>query len=123
MPIKTEEELAQAINNSEDTIEIEGDLKDKTLKIKGAGTFAWFIVILGIGIAVTVGIISGRPRGLKHWIIGVGAESVLGLPAAISAVKIAVAAGGINSLSKLRGYIITESDDNKLILQREQEDL
>lgn len=33
MSIKTEEELADAINNEEDTIEIEGDLDKKVFKI------------------------------------------------------------------------------------------
>jgi len=119
MPIRTEEELADAINNGEDTIEIEGDLKDKTLKIKATGKVAWVIAIGAIGIAVTILITTGGTGAPVSGIIGVGAVTVLGLPAAISAVAIAVAAGGVGVLNKLRSYKIIENDENKLVLKKQ----
>lgn len=36
MQVKTEEELAKAINNNESHIEVFGDLSNKTFKIKAA---------------------------------------------------------------------------------------
>lgn len=38
--VKTEKELATAIENEQDTIEIVGDLANKTVKIKATGTVA-----------------------------------------------------------------------------------
>jgi hypothetical protein len=119
MSIRTEEELADAINNGEDTIEIKGDLKDKTLKIKATGKVAWVIAIGAIGIAVTILIATGGTGAPASGIIGVGAVSVLGLPAAISAVTIALAAGEVGVLNKLRSYKIIENDGNKLVLKKQ----
>jgi hypothetical protein len=118
MRVRTEEELAKAIENGEDTIEIEGDLKEKTLKIKATGKVAWIIAIGAIGVAVTIVIATGGTGAPASGIIGVGAVSVLGLPAAISAVSIAVAAGGVGVLNKLRNYRIVKNNDNILILKK-----
>jgi hypothetical protein len=118
MRVRTEEELAEAIENGEDTIEIEGDLKEKTLKIKATGKVAWVIAIGAIGIAVTIVIITGGTGTPVSGFIGVGAVSVLGLPAAITAVSIAVAAGGVGILNKLRSYKIVENSENILILKK-----
>ncbi|WP_275897270.1 hypothetical protein [Helicobacter suis] len=41
MAIQTEEELARAIKEGRDTIEIEGDLATKTIRIKATGKVAW----------------------------------------------------------------------------------
>ena len=118
MRVRTEEELAKAIENGEDTIEIEGDLKEKTLKIKATGKVAWVVAIGAIGIAVTIVITTGGAGTPASGIIGVGAVSVLGLPAAITAVSIAVAAGGVGVLNKLRSYKIVENSENILILKK-----
>lgn len=119
MRIRTEEELADAINNGEDTIEIEGNLKDKTLRIKATGKVAWAVAIGAIGIAVTIIIASGGTGAPVSGIIGVGAISILGLPTAMSAVAIAVAAGGIGALNKLRSYKVIENTENLLILKKQ----
>ena len=50
--VKTEAELAEAIKNGDDTIEIEGDLANKTFKIKATGKIAWGIALTAVGIAV-----------------------------------------------------------------------
>ena len=119
MRVKTEEELAEAIENGEDTIEIEGDLKEKTLKIKATGKVAWVVAISAIGIAVTIVITTGGAGApASSGIIGVGTVSILGLPAAMSAVGIAVAAGGVGVLNKLRDYKVIENNDDVLILKK-----
>ena len=118
MRVKTEEELAEAIENGEDTIEIEGDLKEKTLKIKATGKVAWVVAIGAIGVAVTIVITTGGAGAPASGIIGVGAVSILGLPAAVSSVAIAVAAGGVGILNKLRDYKVIENNDDVLILKK-----
>ena len=118
MRLRTEEELAEAIENGEDTIEIEGDLKEKILKIKATGKVAWILAIGVIGVAVVIAITTGGAGAPASGIIGVGAVSVLGLPAAISAVSIAVAAGGVGVLNKLRNYKVIENNEDILILRK-----
>jgi hypothetical protein len=114
MVINNEDDLGDALNNNDDTIEIEGDLAKKVFKIKATGKAAWAIAIAAIGVAVALALPSGGTSG----IIGAGAITVLGLPAATSAVAIAVAAGGIGALNKLRRYKVIERNDNLLILKR-----
>lgn len=118
MTVTTEEELAEAINNGEDTIEIEGDLKEKTVKIKATGKVAWIIAIGAISVAVAIIFTTGGAGAPVSGFIGIGAVSVLGLPAAVSAVGIAVAAGGVGVLSQLRDYKIIENTDSKLTLKK-----
>ena len=118
MRVKTEEELAKAIKNGEDTIEIEGNLRKTVLKIKATGKVAWLIAIAAIGIAVGIFIATGGTGAPASSFIGGGAISVLGLPAAISAVSIAIAAGSVGVLNKLRDYKIIENNDDVLILKK-----
>lgn len=118
MSITSEEELGETLKGKPDQIEIEGDLKKKVLRIKATGKVAWAVAIAAIGIAVTVLISTGGTGAPVSGIVGAGAVSVLGLPAAISAVSIAVAAGGVGALNTLRGYKITENKGNKLVLSK-----
>ena len=110
MVINNEDDLGDALNKNDDTIEIEGDLAKKVFKIKATGKAAWIIAIAAIGVAVGLAV----PTGGTNGIIGAGAITVLGLPAATSA----VAAGGIGALNKLRRYKVIERNDNLLILKR-----
>jgi hypothetical protein len=126
MSTRTEEELADAINNGDDTIEIEGDLKNKIIKIKATGQVAWVIAIGAIGAAV-LAIVVIPPIPIPPVIAAKGvmaasaapvAVGVLGLPATIAAVTIAIASGGIGVLNKLRDYDIIEKNDSKLVLKK-----
>ena len=118
MAIKDEKELGEALKNEQDTIEIEGDLKKKVLKIKATGKVAWVVAIGAIGVAVVVAVSSGGAAAPVSGVVGIGAVSVLGLSAATSAVAIAVAAGGVGALNSLRRYKIAHQDGNKLVLSR-----
>ena len=118
MVITNEEELGETLKEEPDTIEIEGDLKNKVLRIKATGKVSWAIAIAAIGIAVTILISTGGTGAPVSGLVGAGAVSVLGLPAAVSAVSIAVAAGGVGALNTLRKYEIIENSGNKLILSR-----
>jgi len=121
MTVKTEEELAEALNNDEDTIEIEGDLRNKTLKIKATGKVAWIIAIGAVGVATASIILapaSGGTTTLVSAIAAPAAVSIWGTGVTISAISIAVAAGGIGVLNKLRQYKIIENTDNRLVLKK-----
>ena len=43
--VKDEKELAQAIKNNVDYIEVEGGIKDFFIKVKGTGKIAWTLCI------------------------------------------------------------------------------
>jgi len=118
MTINNEADLGEALKNEQDTIEIEGHLISKVLKIKATGKVSWAIAIAAIGIAVAVLIASGGTGAPASGIIGGGAVAVLGLTTAISAVSIAVAAGGVGALNSLRSYEIAEQRNGKLVLKR-----
>jgi len=118
MAITNEEELGETLKDEPDSIEIEGDLKKKVLRIKATGKVAWAIAIAAIGIAVTILISTGGTGAPVSGLVGAGAVSVLGLPAAVSAVSIAVAAGGVGALNTLRKYEIIENSADKLVLSR-----
>lgn len=118
MAISNEEELGEALKREQDTIEIEGDLKKKVLRIKATGKVSWAVALAAIGIAVTILLSTGGTGAPVSGLVGAGAVSVLGLPAAISAVSIAVAAGGVGALNTLRKYEIIEDTGNRLVMSR-----
>lgn len=126
MQVKTEEELAKAVNNNENYIEIEGDLSNKVFRIKAVGSVPW-IVAIGSIVVATVAVISlpkiSQPKaGFMASGIGAatagGAVAILGLAATTSAIKIAVAGGAIGVLKKLRNYKMEKISDTKLILKK-----
>lgn len=118
MAIRSEKELGEALSRGQDTIEIEGSLQEKVLRIKATGKVAWAVAIGAIAIAVAVLIASGGTGAPASGIVGGGAVAVLGLPTAISAVSIAVAAGGVGSLNSLRSYSVISNNNGSLILKK-----
>lgn len=121
MAIFTEADLGKALKGEQNTIEIEGDLKNKVLRIKATGAVAWGIAIGAIGIVV-YGVMAtpatGGGSAVFAGFTATGAVSILGASATYSAIAIAVAAGGVGSLNKLRKYKIVEKTANKLVLKR-----
>jgi hypothetical protein len=118
MAITTEQELGNALNNNQDTIEIEGDLTSKVIKIKATGKVAWAVAIGAIGIAVAITLGTGGTAAPAAGVVGIGAVSILGLSAATSAVAIAIAAGRVGALNSLRKYKVVSTQGNKLKLSR-----
>ncbi|MGJ0475732.1 hypothetical protein ACR6AP_13690 [Klebsiella variicola] len=123
--VTTEKELAHAIKENEDTITIEGDLAKKTLRIKATGKVAWVIAFGAIGVAVysimvTIGTggASAPATGVTAAFTGGAAISILGASTTATAISIAVAAGGVGVLTKLRSYRIVEKSDNHLVLTK-----
>ena len=106
--VRTEAELGDALKNNEETIEIEGDLANKTFKIRATGSIAWGIAIGAIGLAfyslvATVGSAGTAAPAtmISSSLAGVGAASILGGSVTYSAIAIAVAAGGVGALTHL----------------------
>lgn len=121
MAIRDPKELGKALKEEKDTIEIEGDLKNKVIKIKGTGKIAWGIAIAAIAIsvaAILASLPSGGTSNAVHFVTAPVAVGILGASATTAAISIAVAAGGIGALKKLRDYKITEQSANRLVLKR-----
>ncbi len=118
MSISDETSLGKALKEERDTIEIEGDLANKVIKIKATGTVAWAVAFGAIAVAVGLLMVSGGTSAPVSGIVGAGAVGILGLPAALSAVSIAVAAGGVGALNSLRTYEIVNQRNGKLTLKR-----
>ena len=123
--MNTEKELGEALKNNLDTIEVEGDLAKKVIKIKATGKVAWGACIACIAIAVAVAVVTISSGGVATPITGPTAAitlgtaaSIWGVPTAISATGIAVAGGGIIALKKLRKYRIEKISDKKIILYK-----
>ena len=126
---ETSKELAEAIKNKEDTIYIEGDLKNKVIRIKATGKVAWGVCAAALGAAIACYIatpaataVTTPVGGTFSFVSGVTATSVAAATlgtAVVPAIVIGVAAGGIGALNTLRDqYKIVEKDDKYIKLQR-----
>ena len=113
--MRTEKELGEALKREEDTITIEGDLVNKVIKIHGTGKTAWGLTIGAIGVAVVSVLATVATAGTSTPATGSAA-----LISGGAAVSIAVAAGGVGALNKLRDYNLTKINDNKVILKRKK---
>ncbi|EDO8526933.1 hypothetical protein GTH14_04250 [Campylobacter jejuni] len=130
MQVKKEEELAKAINDNKNYMEIEGDLANNIFKIKATGNVTWVIALGSIGLAAVAIIYHSKNNSSSHGSklsfaaggIGVAtagvAVSILGLATTISAIKIATAGNGKEILEKLRDYRMEKISDTKLILKK-----
>ncbi|MFZ4439325.1 MAG: hypothetical protein ACOYOS_12920 [Syntrophales bacterium] len=117
-PISTEEELGFALKNSADTIVIEGDLVRKVIRIRATGKTAWIIAAGAIAVAITMTVVSGGTSAPASFLIGSSAIGILGLPTAIAAVLIGLAAGGIAALNRLRGYKEITRSEGRVVLKK-----
>ncbi len=119
--VSTEKDLGDALKRNEDCIEIIGDLAKKTIKIRATGNVAWAIAIAAVGVAV-YGVIAlpvtGGTSAAVSGLVAPAAVGILGGTITLSAVSIAVAAGGIGALTSLRKYKEVSRTGNSLILKR-----
>ena len=126
MNVKTEEELASAIEKNKSTITIEGNLAKKTVRIKATGTVAWAVAFGSICIAFYAAIATigtggtAAPFSVASFAVGTGAAfSVLGTAAANTAISMAVSVRSLSVLKKLRGdYKITKKSEGIVVLSR-----
>lgn len=119
--IRDEKELAEKLKHNESTLDIEGDLANKVIKIHSTGSVAWGLA-LGL-ITATVLTILATPTtfgtsAIVSMVSGTASAGILGAGAATSAVMIAVSAGGVDSLKSLRSYKIIKQSKNRVILKK-----
>ena len=119
--IKDEKDLGKAIKNDENTIEIEGDLARKVIKIKATGAVAWAVCFAALVITITF-ILAAPPSGgltiPATLVVAPTAASILGGGTAVTAVGIAIGGGSAAILNKLREYRLEKISDNHVILHR-----
>ena len=129
---RNEKELANAILNDVDCIEIEGDLSKKVIRIKVTGKLAWAVCAVSLGTAIALYLITpevtvatapaGGAGGVISFTGGVAASAVAATSlgtATVAAISIGVAAGGIGAVNVLRDkYKIVEKRDDYLKLKR-----
>ncbi|MED9968304.1 MAG: hypothetical protein UFJ18_16240 [Blautia sp.] len=119
--MRDEKELGKALKEKRDTIEIEGDLVRKVFKIKITGKVAWGVCIAAITVAVTWMLTGGVAMPVSNIAalpVLAAPIGVLGTGTTVSAVAIAVAAGGVGALNLLRDYDIEKISDTKAILHK-----
>lgn len=119
--IKDEKRLAEALKNGEDTIEIKGDLAKRTFKIKATGKVAWGVCVTSLVVAVTSFMSSYATAGVSV-VAGLGfagaSASILGTGATLTAISVAVAAGGVGVLNKLRSYKVEKISEDHIKLMK-----
>jgi len=98
--VRTFKELAEALKSSESYIYVEGDLKNKIVRIKATERVASG----GIGSSITAATV---------------ATTILGIPATTVAISVAVAAGGFAAITSLRNnYTIEKKETNGILLRK-----
>lgn len=129
MAVRTEEELARRIQNDDDYIVIEGDLKNKTIKIKGKGKVAWAVAFGAIAVAIVAilampasavtGPVGPAIAGVLSSGVAAGAVAVLGFSTTVSAISMALAVKDKSVLTKLRNnYDIVEKSQDRIVLRK-----
>lgn len=127
MAIRNEEDLAEEIKNEKDTIEIEGDLANKIIKIRATGNVAWAIAVGAIGITAGAAYVTLTPSPdpvTKGFVPATGiaaggaAIAILGVSTTTAAIALVRAAGSISVLNKLRSYKVLDQGTDRIVLKR-----
>ena len=121
MKAMTEKELAEAIESGANSIEIYGDLARHTIGIKATGQVAWLVAIGAIGVAVASLMGSPATAGVSAGFAAAsaaGAVGILGAATTATAISIAVAAGGVGVLNRLRDYDMKKISDTHVKLTK-----
>lgn len=121
MAITDEKELGKALQDGIDSIEIEGNLKDKVLRIKASGKVAWVIALGAIAIAVIVTLSNTLANiGEANKVLMESPDSAphLWLGGVWILVGIAVVAIIVAMLNKFRGYKLEKVSNTRIILRK-----
>ena len=120
MIVENEQDLGEAIERGEETIEVRGKLAPRIRKIWLMDRFLWCLCLACLAVAiaalvaapaagplpVAVGLVSGTPAAL-----------LMGTPAAVTAVLTAAAGSGIATLKKLRHcYRLEPTGSERVVL-------
>ena len=121
MFVTSEKELGCALKAKPETITIEGEeLVKKVVKIKSINKFAWGVCLGGLTVAVAAALISPvvPPLVIVKAAVAPTVICILGFKATAAAILIAVGGGGVAVLTSLRGYAISERNNNRMVLKR-----
>lgn len=137
--VRNSKELGNAIKDGEDYIYVEGDLKNRVIRIKATGKIAWALAAGSLAAAVTcylaipttttvssvagpAGTIAGGAIPFTGSVISSTVViSALGTKAAIVALGISIACGGVGGVISLRDkYEIESKSDKGLVLKRKK---
>ena len=128
--VYNEEELAKAIKNNTDTIEIHGNLAKRTIRIKAAGNVAWAVAFGAIAVAMASVFLTMGTGGTAAPVATTAlagaapaATAVLGLGTTITVGSLVIAAGSISAAKLLFGklrkeYVIEGKTDNFVLLKK-----
>ena len=118
--VNNNKELADAVNRNEASIEICDPKTGKAIiRIKGVGAVAWVVAIGGIGITVAAILIPSPDPATKGIaaVSGGASFSILG-GATVTAIGLAVAAGSVRVLNRIRGYKVTTLSNGHVLLTK-----
>lgn len=121
----TEKELADAVKSGASTIEIEGDLAKKVVKIRATGPVAWGLVAASLAggymflkLTATVPVPQAKMAfAAASAGSGAAALTILGVSASTAAFALTRAYGSAEGLKKIRAYKQLSYIDGKLVLQ------
>lgn len=120
MVVHNEDEFGKAVRDSKDEIELEGGLAARIKKLYKINLALWSFCLVCLSVAVIALMqvpITGGGSGIVGLVAGTPAAAILGTEAAVTAVMIAVAGGGIKVLHKLRKeYDIVTGKNGRIIL-------
>ena len=120
MYVRDEEEFGQAVREGKDRIELEGDLAAKVKKLYKLNITLWSFCLACLAVAIIALMqvpITGGTSGIVSLVAGTPAAAILGTEAAVTAVMIGVAGGGIGVLKKLRrDYRIAAGKAGRIIV-------
>ena len=120
--VHNEKELGEALKN--DAIEIEiadENLTGHVIRIKITGAIAWAVAIGAIAVAVIAILaapVTGGTSAVASAVAAPAAAAVLGVGTTTSATGIAVAAGGVSALNKLREYKIEKRNGTTYLVKQ-----
>jgi len=127
---RNNEELNDAMRRGESTIEIEGILQKKVIRLKATGSIAWAIAIGAFAVAVLGGIVA-LPAAIATGGIAAPVEAaaafaaltpavaILGFDVTVMAIGLAIAAGGVGILTSLRSdYKIVGCAPDRVVLAK-----
>lgn len=131
MRVNNEKDLANAINNNQDEIIIEGDLSKKIIRIKTTGKVSWLVAVGTVSVAVIlvlktpIVLAGGTPALAVEGIVATtsagAAVSIWGVTTTVFAVSLCVAGGSVSVLRKLYGgYNIVLKRDGYIKLKKKK---
>lgn len=120
--VRNAKELGEAIKGGADTIEIEGDIAKKVIRIRATGKVAWVVAFGALGLAGASYFLAPTPAApatlTMNALAAPAAVSILGVSTTAAAISVALAAGGVAALTKLRKYKEVSRGPNKIVLKR-----